>query len=110
MTTDTIQKVRKHMATSRSMQRNLRLGRYQGRNGGGAGFRWHERQAEELMAELPRELEGRLRAEQKRRCGSQRTATWPPPARAACPDRPLPPGDQAAGCVTDLLQWCTCSR
>jgi hypothetical protein len=61
----TVKKVREHLSTARTMRRNLRLGLYQGRNGGGEGFRWHERQAEELMDDLPRDLQGHLRSEHK---------------------------------------------
>lgn len=62
-TTETIQKIRKHLATSRAMQRNLRLRLYQGRNDGGSGWSWHEERAEELMRELSRDLAARLRSE-----------------------------------------------
>lgn len=61
-TAQTVQEIRKHLAASRTMQRNLRLRVYQGRNSGG-DYGWRERQAEELMAELPRELAARLRSE-----------------------------------------------
>jgi hypothetical protein len=62
-TTAATKRIRKHLAASRAMQRNLRLRLYQGRNGGGEGYAYHEAKAEELMAELPRQLQGELRME-----------------------------------------------
>lgn len=62
-TAETTAKIRKHFSAARAMNRNLRLGHYQGRNGGGGAAVTHERLAAELARTLPRELQGKLWAE-----------------------------------------------
>jgi hypothetical protein len=58
----TVRKVRDLNASIRAMARNLRLGLYQGRNGGGDSS-YLERQRDDLMTDLPRDLQGHLTAE-----------------------------------------------
>lgn len=62
-TAETVAQVRKHFSAARAMNRNLRLGHYQGRNGGGSAAVTHEREAAKLARTLGRELEGMLWAE-----------------------------------------------
>jgi hypothetical protein len=62
-TSTTVQAIRKHQAAARTMRRNLRLRLYEGRNSGGSAAEYHEAKAAELMAELPRALQGALTSE-----------------------------------------------
>lgn len=55
---------RRLFAKVRSMKRNLRLGLYQGRNGGG-DFAGALARAEQLVRELPRDLQGMLWSEHR---------------------------------------------
>lgn len=61
---ETVAQVRKHFAAVRTMQRNTRLGHYQGRNNGG-DHSFREAKAWELVDTLPRELQGLLTSEHK---------------------------------------------
>lgn len=62
---DIYKAARQHFSTARSMHRNLRLGLYQGRNGGGEGASYHVRRAGELAAQLGHPLEGMLWSEHR---------------------------------------------
>lgn len=44
-----VQAARRHLQVARTMSRNLRLGHYQGRNGGGGAVSGHEQDAETLL-------------------------------------------------------------
>jgi hypothetical protein len=54
-----IQRVRRHHAASRTMQRGLRLRLYQGRNGGGMTYLWHDKDAEAMLAQMEADEGGR---------------------------------------------------
>lgn len=64
-TAEKVAETRKCFARSRTMSRNLRLGRYEGRNGGGGGATGYERRAEELARECGGELESLLWVEHR---------------------------------------------
>lgn len=61
-TAKTVADAREAFASVRTMKRNVRLGRYEGRNNGG-DHTFPERRAWELVATLPRQLQGHLTAE-----------------------------------------------
>lgn len=63
-TDKTIMAVREHFAAARAMHRSERLGKYQGRNGGGDSS-WHMAEAEHLADTLRRQLRGALWAEHR---------------------------------------------
>lgn len=61
----TVQKIRKALSTARGIERNWRLGLYDGRNSSATTAR-HERltaDTQAAMAKLPRELRGALHSE-----------------------------------------------
>lgn len=60
----TVAQVRKHFAAVRTMNRNVRLGRYDGRNNGG-DTRYRLDAAEQMARTLPRELHGLVWAEHR---------------------------------------------
>lgn len=63
-TATTAAQVRKHYSAVRTMMRNTRLGRYEGRNNGG-DYTYRQRQGDELLATLPHRLQGLLTHEHK---------------------------------------------